>query len=199
MRRSPHAGRSQIDLARLGLGIGNELGNRFGRNRWIYHHNERKADDARDRRDVVDEIVIELLIKRRVDRVRRTCQEERVAVRGSAHDRFGADIAAATWAVFDDELLAKPLREPRRDEPRENVWRAGGARGGDDAHRPRRVGLRPRDARDYRQRGSAYGQIPAAWQRLRPDTENFGETQSVRRSETPLRANRVLTHCSKET
>ena len=39
-----------IDLARIGLGIGDELGNGFGWKRWVYLHDERHADDARDRR-----------------------------------------------------------------------------------------------------------------------------------------------------
>ena len=63
------AGRRHVDLARIGLGIGDELGNRLGRNRWVDHHDEGTADDARDRRDVADEIVIEFLVERRVDRV----------------------------------------------------------------------------------------------------------------------------------
>ena len=35
MGRGPDAGRRHVDLARIGLGIGDELGNRLGRNRWI--------------------------------------------------------------------------------------------------------------------------------------------------------------------
>ena len=34
-----------------------------------------------------------------------------------------------------------------------------GGKADDDAHRPRRIGLRPRDARHGRQRGSARGQM----------------------------------------
>ena len=63
------AGRRHVDLARIGLGIGDELGNGLGRNRWIHHHDIGHADDARDRRDVADEIEIELVVERRVDRV----------------------------------------------------------------------------------------------------------------------------------
>ena len=37
--------------------------------------------------------------------------------------------------------------------------RAAGGKADDDAHRPRRIGLRPRDARHGRQRGSARGQM----------------------------------------
>ena len=74
MGPGPVAGRRHVDLARIGLGIGDELGNRLGRNRWIHHHDKGHAADACDRRDVADEIEIELVIERRVDRVRRTDQ-----------------------------------------------------------------------------------------------------------------------------
>jgi hypothetical protein len=70
MLRGPVAARRHIDLARIGLGIGDELGDRFGRNRRIDLHHVGHAVDARDRRDVADEIVIELFVKRRVDDVR---------------------------------------------------------------------------------------------------------------------------------
>ena len=44
--RGPGAGRRHVDLARIGLGIGDELGNRFGRKRWMDHHDVGLADDA---------------------------------------------------------------------------------------------------------------------------------------------------------
>ena len=81
MRRAPVAGRRHVDLARVGLGVGDELGNGLGRNRRIHLHDVGHAHDARDRRDVADEIEIELVVERRVDRVAATDQEQRVAVR----------------------------------------------------------------------------------------------------------------------
>src|SRR5262245_59929423 len=51
----------------------------------------------------------ELVVECRIDRVT-TDQEKRVAVCGRAHDRLGADIAAATRPVVDNKLLAEPLR-----------------------------------------------------------------------------------------
>ena len=60
MWRAPVAGRRHVDLARIGLGIGDELGNRLGRNGRIDHHDKGRAADARDRRDVADEIEIEV-------------------------------------------------------------------------------------------------------------------------------------------
>ena len=86
------------------------------------------ADDARDRRDVADEIEIELVVERRVDRVGRTDQEERIAVRRRTHDRLGGDIAAGARPVLDDELLAEPLRQPLTDQARDDVGRAAGGK-----------------------------------------------------------------------
>src|SRR5258707_11019202 len=83
-----------IDLARIGLGKGNELGNRLGRNRWMYLHDERYANYAGDRRDVTDKIEIELVVECRIDRVGRTDDEQRIAVRGRTHGRLDGDIAA---------------------------------------------------------------------------------------------------------
>jgi hypothetical protein len=117
------AGRRHVDLAGIGLRIGDEVGNGLGRNRWVHHHDAGLAANARDRRDVMDEIETEPVVERRVDHVRRAGQEKCVTVWWRAHDRFGADIAASTRAVLDNELLAEPLREPLRDQAREDVGR----------------------------------------------------------------------------
>src|SRR5262245_15610328 len=66
MARGTDAARRHADLARIGLGIGDELGDRLGWNRWIDHHDFGHPDDARDRRDVAQEIEIEVAVKRRV-------------------------------------------------------------------------------------------------------------------------------------
>src|SRR5215472_1387380 len=142
MAGSSDAGRPETDLARIGLGVRYELRDCLGWNRRIYHHDEREADDACDGGDVAEKNEIEFVVEGRVNRVRRTCDEERIAVRGRRHDRLGSDIVAATRAVFDDELLAQPPREPWSDEPRDNVGRTAGTRGGNDPYWPRRIGLR---------------------------------------------------------
>src|SRR5262245_53478873 len=86
MAGSSDAGRPQTDLARVGLCVGYELGNRFSRNRWIDHHDEGEADDARDGRDVAQKDEIEPIVEGRIDRVCRTYHEERVAVGRRIHD-----------------------------------------------------------------------------------------------------------------
>src|SRR5262249_31908506 len=85
--------------------------------------------------------------------------EERVAVRRRAHDRFGADIAVGARPVVDDERLAEPPRQPLTDQACDSVGRPASGKADNDAHWARRIALRPRDAWQTRQRGSAGGQM----------------------------------------
>ena len=103
---SAGAGRRHVEFTGIGLGIGDELGNRLGRKRRVHHHDVRISHDARDRRDVAGEIVVERVVQCRVDRVEATDQEQCVAVSGRAHDRFGGDVAASARPIFDDKLLS---------------------------------------------------------------------------------------------
>src|SRR6516164_5918906 len=110
----------------------------------MHHHDEGVANDARDRRDVADEIEVELFVERRVDRVVPPDHEQRVAVGRRTYNRLGADIAAATRPVVDNKLLAEALGQPLTDQARDDVTWAGGGKADNDANRPRRIGLRPR-------------------------------------------------------
>src|SRR5262249_49559149 len=113
------------------------------RNRWVHHHDVRSARDACDRRDIADEIEVELIVKRYIDRVWSSRQEQRVTVRGRTRDRLGADIASRARPVLDDEWLTEPLRQPLPHQAREDVTHAAGWKADDNAHRPRRIGLSP--------------------------------------------------------
>jgi hypothetical protein len=74
------------------------------------------------------------------------------------HDGFGRDVAACPGPVVDDERLAESIRQLLTQQPRDDVGRAAGRKTDENAHRPRRIGLRLRDARDSRQRSRARGQ-----------------------------------------
>jgi hypothetical protein len=125
----------------------------------IYLHNGWHAADARDRHDIADEIESLLFVERRVDRVHHRDLEKCVTVRGRSHDRFDADIAARAGSVVDNELLAEALGQPLTHQAREDVGRTTWWKTDDDAHRPRRIGLRPRNARQSGQHGSASGEM----------------------------------------
>src|SRR3954451_12696489 len=86
MRPRPVAGRTHVDFARVSLGVCDEFGNCLGRYRWINRHDLSLAANARDWRDVADEIEVEFVVERRVTCVRRANEEEGVAVRRRTYD-----------------------------------------------------------------------------------------------------------------
>jgi hypothetical protein len=101
--RRSNARRRHIELARIGFGIGNEIRDRLGRNRWIDDHDERLATDAGDRRNIAHEVVIELWVERGIDGVGRTDQQERVSVGGRIHDHLGRDVATGARPVLNND------------------------------------------------------------------------------------------------
>ena len=118
------------------------------------------ANDAGDRRDVAEKDEIEIVVKRRTDRVRRIDQEKRVAIRLGPHDRLGGDVAAGARAdsrrrIVDravptdtDRSGARRCRSGHRAESRRRCAPAA-----TDKFAPRRRRA-PR-----RQRGSASGHM----------------------------------------
>src|SRR5262245_46126037 len=73
-----NAGRSKVDLARIGFRMGNKFGDCLGRKRWVHHQDMRATGDTRDRCDIAEKNEIELVVECRVDYVGRTASEERV-------------------------------------------------------------------------------------------------------------------------
>src|SRR5262249_51873850 len=88
-----------------------------------------------------------------------TNHEERIAIGWRPHHRLGGQIAAGAWPVLDDELLAEPFRQQLACQSANYVSCAAGWPADDQPHGPRRIGLRPRNARHRRERGSARGQM----------------------------------------
>src|SRR6516164_6750258 len=68
------------ELAGIGLGIGDELGDRPRWNREVCYHRVGHTGDAGNRRDVAAEIETKLFVQRSIDRVCRSDEEERIAV-----------------------------------------------------------------------------------------------------------------------
>ena len=135
----------------------------------MYQHDLRLAHQHSDRGNVADKVEIELLEKRSVDGVRWADLEQRIAIRWRLDDRFCADVAACTRTIVDNESLAQALREPLTHQTCKNVVGAAGREWDDDAHRPRRIGLRLCDLRDSRERGNARRQVQETATRKRHD------------------------------
>jgi hypothetical protein len=147
MRPRAVAGRRHVDLVRIGFGIGDELGDRFGRDRLVDHHDPGQAHGAGDGRDVMEKIEIQMLVERRVGGGRGRDGQQRVSVGRRIHHVFGGDVGGGARAILDHEILAEPLRQRLRDQARGDVGRTGGGNADDDVHRPCRIIERRRGAR----------------------------------------------------
>ena len=102
--------------------------------RHIHHH--------RDRREIADRVVRQILVRARNYRIADARGEQGVTIRG----RFGYEIAAyraaRAWPVLDDYLLVHVLTKFLRGDARRDIHAAGGRETHDDAHGFYRIGLR---------------------------------------------------------
>jgi hypothetical protein len=73
--------------------------------------------------------------------VRLSGNEQGVTIRQRMRDGFSCDVATCTRPIFNEELLAHPLRKRITNQPCCRVREATGRKARDDAYRPRRIGL----------------------------------------------------------
>src|SRR5262249_1002479 len=99
-----------------------------------------------------DEIEAELLVERRVYRVGRADDEQRVAVRRRVHHRFGGDVAAGAGTILDDALLTETLGQPLTDQARGDVGGTAGGKSDDETDGPAWIALRLRKPGDGQRR-----------------------------------------------
>ena len=86
-------------------------------------------------------------------------ETQRVAIgRGARHSRR-ADAAAGAADIFDHDRLTERGLHVLGQDARQRSGGAARRERHDNGDRPRRIGLRPSDARRGRQRGSARGQM----------------------------------------
>src|SRR5262245_1255166 len=159
MRSTPASARRVIDLARISLGIRNELRNGLGGERRKRHKHPGPSVISGDRRNVVREIEFEVVVQRRIDSICESHREKCIAIWGRANDRFGGDVAASANTILDNELLTKPLRQPLSDQTCEVVSRTARSKTDNQMHRSGRISLRHCDARYGRQRTYGRGQM----------------------------------------
>jgi hypothetical protein len=154
VHRRAAARRGHVDLARIGLGIGDELGDGLGRHVRVHHHHVGEQHRPGNRRAVANEIERQLVVERRIDGVVGSDEADGVAVGERAQRRRHADISTGADLVLDDKLLAQAFRQILSDDARHSVVWSAGSKRHDPMYRSRGIGLCPCDARDGRQRGS---------------------------------------------
>src|SRR5262249_35204463 len=107
--------RRHANLARISLGVGDELGNCLHWYRWMDLHDKRRTGDAGDRSNIADEIELKLVVDARVERVAGKDKKERIPARRRPPAPLRADLAARARWIVDYKLLPEPLRELLRD------------------------------------------------------------------------------------
>jgi hypothetical protein len=105
----------------------------------VDQHDERLACDCGDRCDVAQKIVIEIVVDRGVDGVRRPDQKERIPVARRSHDGLSGDVAGGAGPVLDDDRLTQLAGKPFPYQAPENVVGAAGWKADDEVYRTCRI------------------------------------------------------------
>lgn len=146
MLRGADADRAVVQLARMTLGIIDQLGQGFWRQLRIDHDHIGHGREQPDRREILQRIVGQLLVERLVRGQRAGgAHQQGVAVRGGVRGRRGADIAAGAGAVVDHEGLSERGRHAVEQDARDHV--AGAAAGKRHEHLDRAGGIVLRSCR----------------------------------------------------
>ena len=112
-----------------------------------------RLDQRGDRGEVLDRVVAEARVERRIDGERAGIAEhQHMAVGRRLRHHVGGDDAAGARHVLDDERLAERRGEFLREQPRQHVRIAAGTGGRDQPHRSGRPGLVLRHRRGRRGR-----------------------------------------------
>ena len=140
MRRQAEARGREVELAGIGFGERNKLGERMRRHIEIDHQHIGLGADQADRSKIIHRIEADLGVEAGIggeDRV--VAQQQRVTVGPRMGHDFAGDIAARSRPIVDDEGLAEQAAEFVGDDARHNVARAAGRETDDDGDRPFRV------------------------------------------------------------
>ena len=154
----PLPGRCIVELARIGLGVVDQVLDRLDLGELLLHHQDvRQARNLRDRDEVLLRIEGELGVEVLVDRDLRRHHEQGRAVGRALGDAVHADVGGRARDVLDDDARVPQRREAIGDDAADDVGGAAGRVGDDqldgaDAGRVR--ALRDGGARQDRKRGS---------------------------------------------
>ena len=88
----------------------------------------------RDRHEIGERIVRQLLVERRIDAEACRGEQQCVPIRRRVHRELRCDDAARARPVVDDELLPETPAELARDDTRDEVGVAAGCLRDDEAH-----------------------------------------------------------------
>ena len=159
MRCAAGSGGALRGLVRVGLEPVDQFLEVVRRQGFPHDSELRIGRDQRDRLEIVQHVVWQL-VDRAVDHMRAPMADtDRVAVGRGARDASDADRARRSGCVLDDDGLAERRPHPLAHDPRDRIGRAARGERHDQRDRARRIGLRPRKARHSGQRDSTRCQV----------------------------------------
>jgi hypothetical protein len=135
MARAAHAPRAVADLARVRLGVGNEVGHRLVLGVGAHRHEEGRAEQRSHRVEMLQrhEVARLVQVRQRGD-VLAVELQQRVAVGRRAARLLDGDEAAAAGLVVDHHALVPQARELVGDQAQHRVGAAAGRERGDQRH-----------------------------------------------------------------
>jgi hypothetical protein len=139
MHRGSVAGRRQGDLARVRIGIGDEIGHRLHRQIRRHHHNIGELHRGGDRRGVAHVIERQVLVQRLADGVVRRHEHDGVAVGRRVDHGLGRDHAALAGLVLDHAGLAQVRLQPVAEDAGDDVVWPAGQKADDELDRTDRI------------------------------------------------------------
>ena len=125
-----------IELAGIGLGVGDQLLHVLHGQRGRHQQHAGGIGHMRDRREILLDVVGQARHQMRRNRMRAARgEQQRRAIRSRLHAFGRTNRAARTGLVVDDELLAQILRNALRDHARNQIGRTARRKRHDHAHR----------------------------------------------------------------
>jgi hypothetical protein len=110
--------------------------------RRVHCEHVRDRTEQHDRSEITFQVVGQFMVDRKVDRAGADrALYQRVAVGRGTGRRLGADVAAGTGTILDDNLLAQSAPGALGDHTRDQVGRPAGGERNDQVDRPRRITL----------------------------------------------------------
>jgi len=138
MRGGAITGVAERQLARLRTRRREQIGQRIDRRIGLHQEQVGRRANQRDRREIGERIVGQLVVKVRVERVPGGDNDQRVAVRRRLGQRLRCNRAARTGAVLDDDCLAPAFGQLIAQRAPDNIDSAAWRERHVNVHRLRR-------------------------------------------------------------
>ena len=144
MRRAAGADGAERGRVRPRLQPGDQFGRGLRRQIVLADDPQRRGGQQRDRLQILEDVVVERVDRRRADMARPIADADHIAVWAGVDDSSARNRAAGAADGFDDHALAERRLHRIGQDARQRVGRAAGRKADQHGDRAGRIGLRQR-------------------------------------------------------